>query len=283
MISIDNELKKVFDDKLSGSASVLQKLIETLLTFFDKPESKPDLIRQKIPLLKKHLGHFAVVSHFLGSFEKIFNTGNRMSREEVADFLISYKREWANVNSGVARQAYNIIGGSGKTFLLHSNSSVIFSFFQCLRANHSKVNVIQTESRPAYEGREEARAIAGLGFEVRLITDSAAGLQMPEVDYVVSGADRIGKNYFVNKTGTYANALLCREFHIPFFVLADSRKISSTQFHPADMPNPRKPSKEVWKTKHPNISVVNMYFEAIPCRLVSAFITEKGRLLPSEL
>lgn len=283
MISFENELKKVFNDKQSGSASVLQKLIEALLTYFGMPESKPDPIRRKIPLMKKHLGHFAVVSHFLAAFEKIFNTETRMSSEKVIGFLTSYKREWANVNSGVARQACKIIDGSGKTFLLHSNSSVIVSFFKCLKANHTKVKVIQTESRPAYEGREEAKAIAGLGFEVRLITDSAAGLLMPETDYVVSGADRIGKNYFVNKTGTYANALLCREYQIPFFVLADSRKITSAQFHPADMPYPVKPPEEVWKTEHPNISAFNMYFEAIPCRLVNAFITEQGKLLPSEL
>jgi len=146
-----------------------------------------------------------------------------------------------------------------------------------------KATILQTESRPENEGRYQALKLANLGFNVKYFVDTAAAFMMDEVDMMITGADQIHKNYFVNKIGTYALALLCREKNIPVFVLADSRKISNTEANPQTLHNIQRSGSDIWKSSPERVTPVNFYFEPIPTTLVKSFITEKEVIAPSEL
>jgi translation initiation factor eIF-2B subunit delta len=165
---------------------------------------------------------------------------------------------------------------------VHSNSSALGHLFSYLKKQEISVNIIQTESRPAYEGRVLAKQLADLGYQIKLITDSNISRYMDQVDMAIVGADSISEGYFINKTGTYLTALACQHFKIPFYVLSDSRKLIPPSAHFPYLESP-KPEKEILEEPHPNIDAENFYFEEISNDMVTAFILEDQVLKGTEI
>lgn len=288
MTQFDQELSQVINDKQSGSVAVLQKLIHTILNFLNREQdatTRLKMIKNRLATMHNSLGHFEVVKHFLTQLE------DWMTKPEIkdatgivfCDLVKDYDDTWKNVNVKIAESAIEQLDFNNKTILLHSNSSAIVSLFQKMADEGIYCNVIQTESRPENEGRYQAVNIADQGHHVSIIVDSAAAFMIEKANLVLTGADQIHPDYFVNKIGTYAIALVCHEKNIPFFVLADSRKISPTRTSPEALYSISKPGKGIWKNHPRNINPVNYYFEPIPTPLVKGFITEKEIINPNTL
>ena len=146
--------------------------------------------------------------------------------------------------------------------------------------NGIEATIFQTESRPALEGRQQARILLRLGLEVNLIVDSAVSRVLPNMDLVLLGADHVTLNYFVNKIGSCAIALACQHFKVPVYVLADSRKFIATGKVPDE---PLKREEEVWEDAPKGVVIPNYYFESVPNDLVDAFVTETGLKTPGDL
>jgi translation initiation factor 2B subunit (eIF-2B alpha/beta/delta family) len=285
MCNFDELLQQIISDKQSGSVAILQQLLQAIKACLkdetDNRTGSRDIIQDHLPQMHRTLGHFAVVSHFLGELEKTLK--EHKSRTKLLHQIDAYNLRWKNTKDEVAQMASAVLPFSGKTFLVHSNSSTIISFFQKIGSQNNDISILQTEARPENEGRYQAIKLANFGFKVNYVVDAAAALVMDKADLMITGADQINQNYFVNKIGTYALALLCREKQIPVYVLADSRKISNSKTDSRSLQNIDRPGADIWDICHENIKPVNYYFEAIPLSLVKKFITEKSALLPREL
>ncbi len=288
MTNLDEALLQILNDKQSGSIAILQQLTRGISSYLIS-ESDPivslNIMHNRLPLMRGGLGHFAVVGHFINELEKVIanNLKDLKSQEALFNFVNQYDTRWKNANAEVSKLASNYIDCQNKTILLHSNSSVVTSFFNTINSMNVKTSIIQTESRPENEGRYQAVKLANLGFNVKYIIDAAAAFMMDEVDMMITGADQIHKNYFVNKIGTYALALLCREKNIPVYVLADSRKISNTEANPQALHNIQRSGSDIWKSSPERVTPVNFYFEPVPTTLVKSFITETEILTSSFL
>jgi len=284
----DESLSQVFNDKQSGSVAVLQQLIRSIQSYLGRESNVSEsliVIKYRLPMINAALGHFSVVNHFLREIDHQINLLEDNPANEVAllDFVNAYDDHWKDANRAVAVLATKTLVCEGKAILLHSNSSVVSSFFRKQSEMGVNLRVVQTESRPENEGHYQARLLADLGFEVDFVVDSATGFMMKKVDMVITGADQIHKAYFVNKIGTFAIGLLCRESKVPLIVLADSRKISPLSGNPDSLRHIIWPSQDVWKVNHNNIHPINYYFEPVPSQLVSMIITEKSVIKPNEL
>jgi len=284
----DESLAQVLSDKQSGSVAVLQQLTRAVLSYLIREKNTFEsliVLKYRLPVIKATLGHFAVVSHFLAELESHVNIleENPSDQDVIFDFVNKYDNQWKDANKKVADLASKTLNCNGKTILLHSNSSVVSSFFRKMSETGVFPKVIQTESRPENEGRYQARTIAELGFDIDYVVDSAAGFMMKNVDMVITGADQIHQDYFVNKIGTFVIALLCREFNVPLIVLADSRKISHIPGNPDSLNHLIRPSSDIWNVAHEKIHPVNYYFEPVPSKLVSVIITEKAVIHPAEI
>lgn len=287
MTNLDEALLQIINDKQSGSIAILQQLIRGISSYLigeSDPQVSLNTIHDRLPLMRGGLGHFAVVGHFLNELEIITanNLKDAKSQEALFDFVNQYDSRWKNANSEVSNVAAKYLDCTNKTILLHSNSSVITSFFSKLNSTNVKASIVQTESRPENEGRYQAVKLANLGFNIKYVVDAAAAFMMDDVDMMITGADQIHKNYFVNKIGTYAMALLCREKNIPLYVLADSRKISNTNADPQTLHNIQRSGNDIWKSSPERVTPVNFYFEPIPTNMVKSFITEKQIHTPAD-
>ena len=141
--------------------------------------------------------------------------------------------------------------------------------------------VIVSESRPLYEGLRTARALAAHGISLTLITEAQMALFVREAEAVVVGADSVQPDgSFVNKVGTHLLALAARAERVPMYVLAETLKVAAPS-------QPRRFTVEEGRrsevTRKHWLEVRNVYFEVIPARLVTAYVTEEGIRKPAEM
>ncbi len=267
------EVWDILSNRQSGSVVLLNDLTKAF-SFYSKRnnEGRQKELNELLNFLETGFANFPVILHFIKEFKEFISKNKEQS---IQDFLCIYAKQWDEIPSKLAKNASSLIDFTNKTVLVQSHSGTILSFFEHQRRHFNDIKIIQMESRPVMEGREQAKLLVKLGFSVTFITDSAASRFFPEVDLVISGADRVCQNYFINKTGTYSLALLAQAFNKPFYLLSDSRKFYKDDSC-INMKEKAKDPKEIWKNPPERIHIKNYYFEPIPTSLVTAIITEKG-------
>lgn len=148
-------------------------------------------------------------------------------------------------------------------------------------------SVLVDETRPLLQGaRLTAWELAEAGIPHRLTIDSAAAWAMAtgQVDCVIVGADRVAADGSVaNKIGTYALAVAASRHGIPFVVVApESTRDPATPTGSAIVVEERDAAEVThvgdravapWGT-----AVFNPAFDVTPPELVTAVVTENGRL-----
>ncbi len=103
---------------------------------------------------------------------------------------------------------------------------------------------------------------------------------MSGVNVVLCGADRIcADGGLVNGIGTFMIAVTARRLKVPFYVLCETLKFDR-QLMSADVDLEEKESTELAPpgTLPDGVTVRNPYFDITPSELITAIITEKGRL-----
>jgi ribose 1,5-bisphosphate isomerase len=174
---------------------------------------------------------------------------------------------------------------NGDLIMTHCNSSVVIATLLEAKRTGKDFNVIVTETRPRFQGRLTAKALAEKGIPATLIIDSAARYFMPKVDKVFVGADVVTANgAVVNKIGTSQIALVAKEARVRVFVCAETYKFSPStvlgelveiEERSADEVIPK---KELSNLK--GVRVVNPAFDVTPPDLIDVIITERGIIPP---
>ncbi len=137
-------------------------------------------------------------------------------------------------------------------------------------------HVLVGETRPLLQGaRLTAWELEQLGIPHAVIADSAAASLMAarDVDYVVTGADRIAANGdTANKIGTYGLAVLASHHAIPFYVVAPTSTVDLATPTGAGIPIEERSPDEI-TTRFP---ARNPAFDVTPAELITAIVTETG-------
>ena len=157
------------------------------------------------------------------------------------------------------------------------------------------------ETRPRNQGASlTAFELGGHGVPHTIIADNAGGhyMQAGEVDMCIVGTDRVTANGDVaNKIGTYLKALAAKDNEIPFHVALPHTTIDWTMPKGVNaIPIEERSADEVLKMTGrlpdgslatveiaaPGSGAANPGFDVTPARLVTGFITERGRCEASE-
>ncbi len=155
------------------------------------------------------------------------------------------------------------------------------------------VHVWVDETRPRNQGALTALELSGHGVPHSYIADNAGGLLMQrgQVDLVIVGTDRVTRNGDVcNKIGTYLKALAAHDNGIPFVVALPFSTYDATTADGASVQvEERAPDEVRWlhgpdeagtmrRIAATRSAARNPAFDITPVRLVSEYITEKGRI-----
>jgi ribose 1,5-bisphosphate isomerase len=172
----------------------------------------------------------------------------------------------------------------GMLIFTHCHSSTVTRMIAKAKADGKEFSVINTETRPAFQGRTTAREMVELGIQTLFIVDSAARSYMGDVDLVVVGADAItSEGNVVNKVGTSAIAVLASEARKPFYVVSELLKFDpETVYGAYERIEQRNPS-EVWNEAPEKLSVRNPAFDVTPSRYIHGLICEAGVIAPQSI
>ena len=259
----DQKLKKILDDKTSGSTGLVLKLNR----YFSGIASDRNKIRKSLKFIRGEFSHFTVIKNYLADFSKALNKNDEHA---VKTFTGQYQKEQSEKYERLYSNAVPYLFKS-KTFITLSNSRTLEYIFIRLKKDKHIFKVIAAESRPKLEGRFLAKALLRNNIKVELITDAELSLFVPKADALILGADMILKGgNIVNKTGSKSAALLCGHYKKPVYAISTKDKISNKKsFRPAKM-NP----SEIWNYSHENLSITNIYFEMIEAELITKLITD---------
>ena len=152
--------------------------------------------------------------------------------------------------------------------------------------------VYADETRPRLQGAKlTAWECVQENIPVTVITDNMAAhcMQKKMIHAVVVGADRIAANGdAANKIGTYGLAVIAKMHNVPFFVAAPLSTVDFDLQDGTQIPIEERDPTEIYQIGETRlcpegVDFYNPAFDVTPNSIITAIITEKGAVKPTEL
>ena len=169
------------------------------------------------------------------------------------------------------------------TVMTHCHSSFVDEILWRAKELGKKFRVVNTETRPLFQGRKTAKNLRDKGIEVIHVVDSAMWWAMDkfDVDVIFTGADAVTvEGVALNKIGSRLLALSARELHVPLYICTSLLKYNSETVLGRKSEIEMRESAEIWPDHPEGVLVYNPAFETIASRYISAFVTEYGLIPP---
>jgi S-methyl-5-thioribose-1-phosphate isomerase len=224
-----------------------------------------------------------------------------LEAQKVADEDAEASRRIGNFGKELIRDGARIATHCNAGWLAFVDHGTALSPVYFSHLEGKKVFVFVDETRPRGQGaRLTAWELHQQGIPHAIIPDNATAWYMMngEIDLVITGADRIAANGdTANKIGTLGKALAAKAFGIPFYIAAPASTFDAHCPAGADIPIEERDPEEVLYQSGPDrqgnfheILVCspgsparNPAFDFTPASLITAFITDKGIIPPTEI
>ena len=159
----------------------------------------------------------------------------------------------------------------------HCHSNNLVKALISAKKNKKSFSVINTETRPLYQGHITSKQLSRAGIKVTMSVDSAILQDIKRSDIIMLGADAVTKKGAVNKIGSGLISKIASYFKMPLYIVTDSWKFSSKKVNLE-----KRPSGEVWKNYPKKVTIENPAFELIPKKQITSIISELGILTHKE-
>ena len=170
--------------------------------------------------------------------------------------------------------------------MTHCHSSAVTQIL--IEASKTKkFEVINTETRPRYQGRITAKELSDNGIPVTHVVDSGMRWVVKhfknKIDLILIGADSITtEGTIFNKIGSRLLALMAKENHIPLYVVSTILKYNPDSMLGNLEEIEMRPQDEIWENPPKGVNILNPAFETVSRDLIASLITEIG-IFPSTL
>jgi len=158
----------------------------------------------------------------------------------------------------------------------HCHSSTVTSILISAKKSGKKFSVLNTETRPRFQGRLTAMELSKNGIKVTHYVDSAMKLAIKQADAIFLGADSISALGVENKIGSGLVCELAKHYDVPVFICAHSFKINALSFIGKEEEIEERAASEVWPKAPKNVKIENPAFEKIEPKHITAVISELG-------
>jgi len=231
---------------------------------------------------------------------KLFEVNAQLKPMELKDLFLEKARQIHRDDEEMCRQMGERGAGllqDGMTVLTHCNAGALATagmgtalavIYSAVRQGR-KIKVFADETRPLLQGaRLTTWELMRENIDVTLNTDNMAAYLMQKrmIDCVITGADRVTRNYdVINKIGTYGVAVLANYHNIPFYTaIPESTYDPSMPTGNAVEIEMRSPDEiTCWggvPTAPEGVKVISPAFDVTPHQLVTAIITNKEIIYP---
>lgn len=190
--------------------------------------------------------------------------------EGLAQDLLDGVREG---ESRLARAGAALIADGMRVFTHCHSSSATSILLEAWRAGR-RFEVLNTETRPRFQGRLTAIELSKAGIPVTHMVDSAAKYALDGADLFLFGADAVlPSGYLINKVGTGIFCVVANRYDVPTYCATLTLKVVRDR---ADEPVEQRDPAEVWPEAPGGVVVFNPAFDKVHLKYVTAFITERG-------
>ena len=187
------------------------------------------------------------------------------SKEKILQHLSSTQER-------INKKIFPLIKKGDKIFT-HCHSTTVTNALVYAKKKGKIFQVVNTETRPLYQGRKTSREISRAGIKVTTYVDSGMHQAIAESDVIFLGADAILKKGVINKVGSALAAEISHVHKKRFYIVADSWK-----FYPRSIRIEERDFREVWSSAPRKVKVRNPAFELIPKKYITKIISELGIL-----
>jgi len=204
-------------------------------------------------------------------------------KSKIAQTASDYQSWSSQARQELAGNALPLIA-PGSTVFTFTLSETVLSVLREAHRRGGRFRVLVTESRPNNDGRVTARSLCDEGIEVGLGIDASVGELLAQSDLMLVGAEAVlSDGSALCKVGTYPAALAARRLSVPVFVLVDTMKLHvGSLFGEALRLDPIQPTSLPEATAAEALAVSGHLFDRTPAALITALITEKGIIHPSQ-
>lgn len=169
------------------------------------------------------------------------------------------------------------------TVMTHCHSSFVDEILWKAKELGRNFRVVNTETRPLFQGRTTVKKLREKGIDVIHVVDSAMWWAMDkfDVDVILTGADAVTvEGVALNKIGSRLLALSARELHVPLYICTSLLKYNSDTVLGRKSAIEMRESAEIWPSHPEGVKVYNPAFETIASQYISAYVTEYGLIPP---
>ncbi|MBN2335969.1 S-methyl-5-thioribose-1-phosphate isomerase [Candidatus Bathyarchaeota archaeon] len=252
-------------DSQSTAQSILEDGVKALV---ETRETEP-MMRNGLKYLQSHVqGRWTSFDIFTAQVEK--------ASSEVLNF---FKQARSNIVEIGSKRICD-----GDTILTHCHSSATTATLIRAHELGKRFSVIQTETRPKYQGRITARELVEAGIDTTMIVDSAARHFMKEIDFAMVGSDAItSEGNVINKIGTSQVAMAAQEARIPFYVVSTLLKFDAETILGEFEVIEERGTDEVWGSPPSGLKIRNPAFDVTRRDYIHGIITEEGIISPHSI
>ncbi|MCJ1418828.1 hypothetical protein MMC32_005179 [Xylographa parallela] len=183
----------------------------------------------------------------------------------------------------------------GDVVLTFAKSSIVQQTLVEAYRKGIRFRVIVVDSRPLFEGKHLARALADLGLEVQYSLTHAIDHVMKDATKVFLGAHAMMSNgRLFSRIGTAIVAMMAKESDVPVIVCCESIKFTDKVALDSIVSNEVSPPDELiiqgesttaltaWRDS-PNLQLLNLMYDVTPAEYINMVVTEYGSLPPSSV
>jgi translation initiation factor 2B subunit (eIF-2B alpha/beta/delta family) len=276
------------DDLLSGAAEIALRAITVFQTVMNEGQGlsvhamKERLVATARALVDAQPA-MAPLFHLSNMVLQAIDDASTIDeiQRKCQEALDKFERTLCESANAIADLVFDLIP-PGELIFAYSFSSTVVSCLLNARAKGRYFRVACTEARPAMEGRKLASRLAAGGIEVIHTFDNALGLILPNCSTAFMGCDCVGKPGVVNKVGSWAMAVACRELGIPLYALSGTEKFVADD-RLFEFEKHERPDSEVWDSVPKGVRVLNHQFELVPFALLSGLVTDHGILREQDI
>lgn len=250
---------------------------KTLASFKKEVKKNSDLLRKARPTEPALRNGLAVVQRAIVREDNL-----KGAKKAVIEASTQYIKQMEEAKKSLIRVGVRRIK-NGMTIMTHCHSSTVTGILIAAKKKGKKFKVINTETRPNFQGRITAKELVKAGIPVTQIVDSAARRFMNDVDLVIVGSDAVtAEGNLVNKIGTSLIALAAHEARTEFACACETFKFDPITFSGAYEPIEKRDKSEVWKNPPKKLKIRNPAFDFTPPEYIDYIITEEGIITPYE-
>ena len=223
------------------------------------------------------------------------NTPESIAKADLCNAIDLFIRERVTVADEVIAASAAEQIKDGDVIMTYAKSSIVQSTLAEAFRQGKRFKVIVVDSRPLFEGKNLAHALANLGVEVQYCLTNGIDRISKSATKVFLGAHAMMSNgRLYSRIGTALVAMSANETGIPVIVCCESVKFTDRVALDSFVHNEIAPPEELllpgetpsglasWKDV-PYLQLLNLLYDLTPAEYITMVVTEYGSLPPSSV